>query len=261
MPELPDVEVFRRQLARSSLHRQVARVDVRDPRLLQGTSGRALGRRLRGRAMERTHRHGKHLVADLTGDGVLVLHFGMTGHLLAGRGDVPGQDHVRVVLGFDDGHWLALVDQRRLGRVAVSESLAGYVADEGLGPDALEPAPAALRDLLRARRGGLKATLMDQSRIAGLGNIYTDEVLFRARLDPRAPTRSLDDAAARRLHRAVHHVVDVAVERRADPAALPRTWLLPHREDGAPCPRGRGTVRAFRSGGRTGYWCPGCQGS
>lgn len=259
MPELPDVEVFRRRLAATSLHRRIERVRVLDGRLLHDVDERTLDRTLRGRSLEATHRHGKHLVVDVSDDGVLVLHFGMTGHLATGEGDPPALPHLRLEVDFTDGHHLLLVDQRRLGQVTLADSLDEYVDRRGLGPDALSLRPAELRDLLQRSRGGVKATLMDQDKVAGLGNIYSDEVLFQARIDPRAPARQLDDAAYRRLHRALRHVATVAVERGADPGRMPRTWLLPNREEGAPCPRGTGTVQKFRSGGRSGYWCSECQ--
>jgi formamidopyrimidine-DNA glycosylase len=100
---------------------------------------------------------------------------------------------------------------------------------------------------------------MDQGRIAGLGNIYTDEVLFQERVDPRSSARGMDDAAYRRLHRQVRRVAALAIDRGADPDRLPRTWLLRSRDEGAACPRGHGTVRRYRSGGRAGYYCPTCQ--
>jgi formamidopyrimidine-DNA glycosylase len=259
VPELPDVEIFRRTLARSSLHREIERVQVRDSTMLHEVSARQLARGLRGCSLERTHRHGKHLLVDLSGRGVLVLHFGMTGHLALGEGKAPADRHVRFVVGFADDHWLALVDQRRLGRIALADGVNDYVVREHLGPDALSLSALELRDVVRASRGSVKSTLMDQARVAGLGNIYTDEVLFQARIDPTAPAAQLDDAGCRRLHRQLHRVVDIAVERNADPDRFPQTWLLPNRQDGARCPRGHGVVRSFRSGGRNGYWCPTCQ--
>jgi len=258
VPELPDVEIYRRTLARTSLHREVRTVQVLDGTMLDGVGARALRDRLRGRTLQATRRHGKHLVVDVSDGGVLVLHFGMTGRLATGTDEEPDDDHTRVVVRFVDG-WLALVDQRRLGRVSMADDLASYVSRERLGPDAMSLSVAELRGRVRGSRGGIKATLMDQARIAGLGNIYTDEVLFQARIDPVAPAPTLDDAAVRRLHRQLHRVVDLAVERHADPTRVPRSWLLPRREDGRPCPRGNGTVRAHRVGGRTAYWCPECQ--
>jgi formamidopyrimidine-DNA glycosylase len=259
VPELPDVEIFRRRLARNSLHREVDRVRVRDRTMLHDVSERKLARTLRGRSLERTHRHGKNLLVDVSGNGVLVMHFGMTGYLATGEGEIPTDRHLRLVIGFADRHWLALIDQRRLGRIALADGVEDYVARERLGPDVLSLSAGELRDVVRASRGSTKSTFMDQGRVAGLGNIYTDEVLFQARIDPTSPAAQLDDAASHRLHRQLHRVVSIAVERNADPDRFPRTWLLPSRQDGARCPRGKGTVRAFRSGGRTGYWCPTCQ--
>lgn len=258
MPELPDVEVFRRRIARTTLHREIERVQVRDPALLHGVDAGGLERALQGSTFEGTSRHGKNLAVDVSGGGVLVLHFGMTGHP---ETEEPGLSdrHVRLVIGFSDGGRLAVVDQRRLGRVALADDLGEYAARAGLGPDALSLGPAALRGVMRESRGGVKATLMDQGQLAGMGNIYADEVLFQARIDPRAQAASLDEVAYLRLHRRLHRVVRIAVERDADPGRLPRTWLITHREDGVPCPRGNGEVRRFRSGGRAGYWCPACQ--
>jgi formamidopyrimidine-DNA glycosylase len=257
VPELPDVEVYRRTLARTSLHRRIDRVRVRDDSMLRGVTGRRLSAALRGHELEATHRHGKHLLVDVSDGGELALHFGMTGHLETGD-EVDGP-HVRLELRFADGGALALVDQRRLGHVALAAGVDELVAQQDLGPDALSLGPREFADILRRSRGGLKATLMDQSVIAGLGNIYTDEVLFQARLDPRARAADLSPAEQRRLHRQLQRVLALAIGRDADPDRLPATWLLPHREDGAPCPRGRGVVRRLRVNGRAGYWCPECQ--
>lgn len=258
MPELPDVEIFRRRLARSGLHRRIADVQIRDSRMLRHDGGRDVERTLRGRSLEATHRRGKHLIVDLSDGGVLALHFGMTGYLTAEDGESI-EEHARMVVELDDGPRLRFVDQRRLGWIALADTSDDYVAREGLGPDALALTPAELRNVMRDSRGSVKATLTDQGRIAGLGNIYADEVLFQARVDPRASACDLDPAAYRRLHRQLRRVAELAIDRGADPDRLPRTWLLPHREEGTPCPRGRGTVRRYRSGGRTGYHCPTCQ--
>jgi formamidopyrimidine-DNA glycosylase len=110
-------------------------------------------------------------------------------------------------------------------------------------------------------RGGLVAALMDQSVVAGIGNIYSDEILFHARLDPRMPARTVTDGESARLHRQLHRVLERAIEAHAQPDRMPAGWLINAREDGAPCPRGAGTVRPYRAAGRTAYWCPECQGS
>lgn len=259
MPELPDVEVFRRRLERDCLGRRIDRVRVSDPTLLREVSRNRLETTLRGQELRGTRRHGKHLFAAVD-DGWLVLHFGMTGFLEWRPGsEDDGPGHLRAALCFEDGSRMVYDDQRRLGFVSLTDNVSGYIEEHGLGPDALDLGPADLREILRARRGGIKAALMDQGAVAGVGNIYSDEILFHARLHPRTPAARLDGAAYRRLHRQTRRVLQMAADRGADPARLPDTWLLPHREDGAPCPRGRGTVRRISMSGRGAFYCPECQ--
>ena len=257
MPELPEVEIFRRQVASDSLHRPVERVRSPDPEVLDDTGDRALTRTLRGLTFREVRRHGQHLLIEVSGGGVLGLSFGPTAYPTTGP--VPDEHHLRLIVTFADGAALSLLDQGRTSRVTLADTVEQYVAARRLGPDAMALSAEDLRDLVRASKDELKATLTDQQQIAGLGDVYTDELLFQARIDPRTPGRAVDEQACRRLHRMLHRVVGLAVQRDADPARLPRTWLLPHREHGVPCPRGRGTVRQFRSRGQTGYWCPGCQ--
>ena len=260
MPELPDVETFRRRLAHTGLHREISRVEVRDPSLLHGVKRDRLRQVLRDSDLTTTRRHGKHLFAKTDG-AWLVEHFGMTGYLLSTADKDALPEHTRFVLHFTDGRSLALVDQRRLGSVGLVDDPDHFVADEQLGPDALAVTEAELGELLAGRRGGLKSALMDQRLLAGIGNIYSDEILFQARLHPKLSASDLDEAARRRLHRQVRRVFRTAIERRADPRCLPHSWLLRHREDGAPCPRGNGRVRRLTPHGRGAYYCPTCQAS
>jgi formamidopyrimidine-DNA glycosylase len=260
VPELPDVEVFRRRLARSGLHRRMGRVEVPDPTVLRTVSRQRLARTLHDRELVRTRRHGKHLLVAVDEVGWLVLHFGMTGSLVFRQAGEPGTEHPRLLLHFA-GRRLVFDDPRKLGFVTLTDDDETYVAGQHLGPDALEVSPAALRELLTSRRGALKPALMDQALLAGIGNIYSDEILFQARVDPRRAASRLDDETLRRLHRQIGRVLRMAADRDADPERLPRTWLLPHREDGAPCPRGNGQIRRYRLSGRGAFYCPGCQAS
>ncbi len=259
MPELPDVEVFRRRLADNGLHQRITRLEVPDPTVLRSVSRQRLARALHGRQLVRTRRHGKHLLVSVEGDGWLVLHFGMTGLLAFPRAGEPTTGHPRLVLHVEGRRRMIYDDARRLGFVTLTDDDETYVAQEDLGVDALAVSRTGLRDLLAARGGALKSALMDQSLLAGIGNIYSDEILFQAGVDPRRPASGLDDATLRRLHRQIGRVLRMAADRGADPERLPRTWLLPHRDDGVPCPRGNGEVRKLRIGGRSAFYCPGCQ--
>lgn len=259
MPELPDVEVFRRYLRRRALHRRVEGVDVRSSRVHQ-VSPSTLRRRLQGHRLESSHRHGKLLFVGLDDSaGALVLHFGMTGFVRYYRDEADEPGHARLVLALDDGHRLAYDDQRTFGRVDVADDPEAYVQERELGPDALSASERVFVERLAGRSGSVKAALMDQHVLAGIGNVYSDEILFHARLHPAADVASLSDDELRGLHRATQHVLRRAIDAKADVDRMPRTWLLPHRQRGGRCPRCGEAVQRRNVSGRTAWLCPSCQ--
>lgn len=256
MPELPDVEVFRRYLKRTALHHRVVGVSVRDRTVLD-VSPRTLARRLSGHRLDRARRHGKFLLVELDDGGVLVLHFGMTGFLERFKESPP--EHARVILDLDDGSHLAYDDQRMFGEIDLADDADRYIEKRHLGPDALSLDREAFVELLRRQRGTIKSALMNQHHMAGIGNIYSDEILFHARLHPETPVRRLDDDELRALHRELRRVVQGAIAAGADPARMPRGWLLPHRSAGESCPRCKGKLSSKTVRGRTSWFCPACQ--
>ncbi|MFD5796093.1 Fpg/Nei family DNA glycosylase [Streptomyces diastatochromogenes] len=259
MPELPDVEGFRNVMNTCGHVRRVRRVDVRDTGVLRGVTAKRLRRELEGRRLGRPWRHGKVLVVPV-GDGLaLVWHFGMTGELLCARADDPPHTHDRVVLTLDDERQLRYRDQRKLQGIRLSpnpRALERLLAR--LGPDALEMARQDFLELLAGRRGAVKGVLMDQSLIAGLGNLLSDEILWRARVAPRRPARDLGDAEARHVFTAMRRVL--ATANRAGRVPPRRSWLTGHRDDAEPeCPRCGGRLRSRRVSGRRTVWCEHCQ--
>ncbi len=260
MPELPDVAACRRYLQRHALRQPIAHTRVRDRRLLRGISAAALSRRLAHEQLTATRRHGKHLFAR-SGKGWLTLHFGMTGTLRyydRAQEDIP--PHTGLLLEFGNGHALAYRCPRRLGRIGWTEGVEDFVRSQHLGPDALDHAldAGALRRRLGAR-GAIKARLLDQSRIAGIGNLYADEILYQAGIHPATAVRLLTGPEVRRLHRVMRRVLRTAARHGGRVAELPRRWLLPHREGDHRCPRCGGTATRTSVGGRTTWYCPGCQ--
>jgi formamidopyrimidine-DNA glycosylase len=265
MPELPDVELYKRHLDATCRGRRIRDVVVSDTRVLAGISASELHRALAGTRIAGSRRHGKHLLVELEGNGLLALHFGMNGalqHFIDGEEDPP---YDRVRLDFADGHHLAYVNPRRIGEVALASDAASFVAAHELGPDALDPAFdfAALAKAVAGSRRDVKSLLMDQSTVAGIGNIYSDEILFQARLHPRTRTGGLDRAARRRLFEAMKSVLETAIasgagaERLVD--RLPHSFLLPQRKKGGHCPRCGGPLATEKFAGRTGYYCLRCQ--
>jgi len=265
VPELPDVELYRRRLELGALSRPIARVEVADPRSLQHLTPADLAVRLAGARLAATRRHGKHLFAALSGGGWLTFHFGMNGVLqcLDGGEAVPRYLKVRVV--FEDGGTVVFADKRVLGRVGLTADVDAFVREAGLGPDALDDGfeAAALAAALARRRVAVKAVLMDQAVTAGIGNIYADEILFQARLHPLTVAATLDLGAARELHGAMRRALGEAIACGAGSEQylerLPAYCLLPQRHRGGHCPRCTARLGTFKLGGRTGYACARCQ--
>lgn len=258
MPELPDVEGFRRYWSRHMTGRRVSRVEVPAPAIVRNRSARAFAHALSGRRFERPDRHGKWMIAA-TGGPALLLHFGMTGGLRwSGRGGEARHRHDRVVfvtaggemryrnMRMLGGAWLAR-DERELERIVGP-----------LGPDAAHLAAGELDRLLEGRRGGAKATLMNQRLVAGIGNELSDEILWRARVHPARSLRALSPRKRERVAEATVAVLAASSRR----GRIPREpgWLEEQRgRRDARCPRCGRELRRSRIAGRTSYWCPGCQ--
>lgn len=266
MPELPDVEGFRTVLRRATGHR-IDAVDVEDEGVLRDVSADALRDTASGRAFGTGRRHGKWLIAPLREPGrrhradepSIVFHFGMTGELIWCPGD-PGEPHRhdRVVFATEAGQ-LRFHDMRKLQgvRLAAGDEAVGDLLS-GTGPDAATISLDELRGRLNTTRRQVKAALIDQSAVAGLGNLLADEILWRARIPPRAATRDLTDDDWRRLHRRTRSTVRAAIPTGRVP---PRgSWLTGHRDESTPtCPRCGTQLRLERVGGRATVWCPRCQ--
>jgi formamidopyrimidine-DNA glycosylase len=261
MPELPDVEGVARFLRRSAAHRRITRVEVRDPSVVRSPAPRMFARRLRGRSIRSVGRRGKYLLIGLSGDLVVVGHLRMTGEFVMVPRGRPFRAQTRLVLGLgrDD---LRFVDQRRFGHVDLvgAADLAAVPGLRALGAEPLSPEFSLdrLRALVAGRRGTLKAFLLRQDLIAGIGNIYADEILFRARLRPGRQLRTLRADEIRALYgsiRAVLRRAVAALSRRGRPVGD----LTIVREPGGTCPRCGGPLRVAAIAGRTTYFCPRCQ--
>ena len=265
MPELPDVEIFKRVLDEHGVGRMVEHVAVPDPGSLEGATGPALQRRLQDQHLSASSRHGKVLFAVFEDAATLAMHFGTNGSLRALRAKEHEPASTRILFSFADGERLAYVNPRRIGHVCVTDSPTEFVATEQMGPDALHPAfdEKAFSALLAKRRQPIKAVLMDQGRIAGIGNIYADEILFQACLHPGLAAQSLDVATRRRLFEAMQLVLRTAIACGAGAEEftdrLPNGFLLPQRHAGGQCPRCGAGLTMDKRGGRTSYHCPKCQ--
>lgn len=265
MPELPDVEGFKRVLARCASDKTIDRVIVNDARILGKLPAQTFAARLQNSKLTAAHRHGKYLMAKIDRGGWLLLHFGMTGGLdcVHKGGDEP--PFTRVRFDFSDDGCLAYTNKRMIGRVSIVEDASAFIGEEGLGPDALDPRltySAFERAVLGSKRD-VKSVLMDQSIVAGIGNIYSDEILFQARINPVQRIDRLAPADRKRLFNTMRKVLRTAVARGAGSEQfterMPRGSLLPERKKGGRCPRCGSRLKVFKVGSRTAYCCPRCQ--
>jgi formamidopyrimidine-DNA glycosylase len=271
VPELPEVETIRRQLAPLVEGRTLARLEIADPRWCEPLAPEALVDALAGRRVERLGRRGKYLLWQAQDEVTLVLHLRMTGTLLYDAPD--GTPYRRVRMTLDDGHHLSFCDPRRfgtgelmLGDAAIHAFLDARLGVEPLGPDFTTE---RLRLLARGRRAPVKAFLLDQRRIAGVGNIYADEALFRARIHPLTPAGRLKRPQLEALHDAVRIVLTAGIDaggstiddfRHADGVRGSfQDEFLVHRRRGEPCPVCGDEVVKLVAAGRGTYVCQSCQ--
>ena len=269
MPELPEVETIRSQLAPRLEGRTLVRVEILDPRLTRPIDLFEVAEELEGDSVRSVERRGKYLVLRLESGLALLVHLRMTGSF----GFEP-TTHERAVLELDDGTRLAYRDVRRFGTWLVVDDaeLEPYLAGKN-GPEPLSArfTAAWLGSRLAVRRAAVKAVLLDQRVVAGLGNIYADEALWRARVSPLLPAQDLDADEIRRLQRAIRAALRAGIERQGSTLSEYRTpdgsrgamqeEFRVYGRDGLPCRRCGTTITKTRVGGRGTWYCPRCQPS
>ncbi len=273
MPELPEVESTRRFLEPALTGKRIMHAEVRRARMVRRQDGDFAARVTR-RTIRRFRRHGKFLIADLSGDMTWVTHLGMSGRISLARRSAPEVAHTNVVIRVGGGTEMRFVDPRTFGFVVAytPEELAASPLAR-LGPDALTDLPplAALADRLAGRTAPIKALLLDQHLVAGLGNIYADEALYRARIAPLRPGGSLSREELGRLRRAIRDTLAAGL-RWGGTSLDDLAYLLPDGRAGEFAARlrayGRTDEPCFRCGSpirhtmlrqRSTHWCAECQ--
>ena len=259
MPELPEVETFKRYLDSTSLHQRITGIEVRDGYVLKHVSPRELARRLKGRRFENSSRHGKHLFVRAGNEVWLRLHFGMTGWLQYLHRDEETPNTARVLFRFANNRRLAFDDQRKFGEIELIEDVDEFLQTRGLGLDALEISPSQFKAIIGKHHGAVKAILLNQQLIAGIGNLYADEILFRARMHPATEAVRMSDKDLTGLFRAMRYVLEKAIALKTDFNRLPKSWLLTHRGKAGRCPCCGRALKSATIGGRTSWFCAYCQ--
>lgn len=273
MPELPEVETVARGLKAALLGTRILSVRLGKTDFIDDPA--ALERDLPGARIESVARHGKFLVLGLEGTQadrgglVLLVHLGMTGQLVTRPNEAPVAPHTHVILRLDDGRELRYTDIRRFGRMRLMRSGEQGSILGGLGLDPLETSEAEFVAVLHSRSAHVKALLLDQHVLRGMGNIYTDESLWRARIHPRRIGANLGPGELRRLYRAVQDVLKEAIRSRGssisdyvDSEGERGEFQLKHRvyqREEKKCFRCGALIRRIIVAGRSSYFCPTCQ--
>ena len=260
MPELPEVEFARSVIERAALRRRIADVDDTDTYVCRPHRPGEIRAALVGRRLVAAHRRGKSLWSETADGPVLGLHLGMSGKIVvadADGGEVDGGDHwergrapgdyrwSRFAVTFEDGGRMLLVDPRRLGRVTLDPPV------DLLGPDAATVTPGDFRAAVTQGTAPIKARLLDQRAIAGIGNLLADENLWPARIHPARPVDELDREDVTRLLRATRGAVKAALRG----GGVHTLTVIPLRTPGARCPRDHAPMARGKVGGRTSWWC------
>jgi len=264
MPELPEVEIARRNLERWWEGRAADEVALLDEKLLEGTEPDELVEALEETLVD-AGRRGKYLLMEMADGSTVMFHFRMTGKIV--RNDEPESEYARLSWRLPEIGWLCFVDMRRLGDARVFEpgELENYESLAEMGPDPMEMSAADWREVLPERRM-FKTAVMDQSVVAGLGNIAASELLWRLQLPPRVKRGDLSDEDLEELASTLPRYIESVIAEEADDEIiyieedLSVNPFQVYRRQGDPCPRCDAAIAKKDVGGRSTYFCPECQG-
>ncbi len=268
MPELPEVEAVRRRLARDCVGARITQVEVRRAGTIRPQPECTFRARVEGGMVMAVSRRAKHLFLHLDNAHTLHMHLRMTGNVYVLPDAHFPPARARLFFYLEDGRALVFDDPRCLGRVSAEKTEEISALLPPLGPEPLDPtfSVEVFVDIARRSKLPAKLFLMDQSKLAGLGNIYAAEALYEARISPKTPIQDLSITRLRRLHASIRHVLEIAIpccERAyAKPGQFVEADEYPtavYGRAGLPCPRCATTVARMPQGGRSTYFCPRCQ--
>ena len=257
MPELPDVEVFRSYFNSTALNKKVADVDVQDDEILENMSSRSFQMRMKGETFQATHRHGKYLFIELDREETLMMHFGMTGSLKYYKNEDEKPDYSRVIFNLSNGYKLSFVCPRKLGKIGLVEDEADFIEDNKLGPDAYSDdfKWEEFKEVMSGKRGSIKTTLMDQKVLAGIGNVYSDEILFHSGIYPFTEIKELNEEELKTIFKKMKMVFEKAIKAEVKEDKFPKNFLLLKRGEDEECPVCGGRIKREKYSGRSSYYC------
>lgn len=259
MPELPEVHTFQQYFNEAAFKAPIKKVVVYDDKIIRNMDGDAFSDWLKGRSFTHSIRRGKYLFAGLDNDEYLLLHFGMTGDLKYYQDKEEAPRHERFVIIFKDGFRLGFDCPRKFARIVSIQNLDQYIAEVKLGEDALEMSEEAFLDAMDNRKTSIKGFLLNQKLIAGVGNLYADEILYQTKVHPASTVNALKPKQRKLIYAAMQEILNKAVSHAAHYKSYPDDWFFQWRVEGQKAPNGKGTVSVEKIAGRTTYYFKGYQ--
>jgi formamidopyrimidine-DNA glycosylase len=257
MPELAEVEIFKNYFDITSLDQKITKIIVTDIRILN-TDEKPFKNEIIGKKFINSIRHGKYLFAKLN-PHFLVFHFGMTGDLSYFQNEEELPPYSKVVFFFENDYALSYISQRMFGRLEITDSIEAFLKKKKLGPDALKMTFEEFQETLKKRSTIAKNALMNQSIIAGIGNIYSDEILFQSHIHPKARINEITDQNVKILFDKIKTVLTYGIKMEGVLEAYSSKYLIPHRKKDGSCPTCGSIIERYEFQGRHGFFCPKCQ--
>ncbi len=259
MPELPEVNSFQRYFDETALHQKIVKVKVQDDKIIRNVSGRAFAKYLKGRTFTQSYRQGKYLFGILDNGKSVLLHFGMTGDLKYYSEEEDQPKHERFHFDFGNGFKLGFDCPRKFARILYLEDYQEYIASVNLGEDALRIKEKDFLEKLKGKKASIKGFLLNQKQLAGVGNLYADEICFRTKIHPASKVDQLSAALRKKIYHAMIAILQFGVDRNATYGQYPDDWLWHYRKEGIKGPKKKGIMQSATIAGRTTYWSEGYQ--
>ncbi|MEX0940408.1 MAG: DNA-formamidopyrimidine glycosylase family protein [Candidatus Babeliales bacterium] len=266
MPELPEVKNFTRYIKATSLHKKITDVTAQDKRLIKEVTFSDFKKHVIDNAFEDAIQRGKYTIISLKKKkNFLIMHFGMTGSVHYIKSDTPkeGNDkYTKVIFKFSNDYELRWINKRKFGALFLVKNLDEIKALKTLGPDPLSLTESKFLKIMNDHeRQNIKSFLMDQKNIAGIGNEYSDEILYQAKINPHKSVQDLNTTTRKKLFKTIKDVLKEAIDiRMHDKKFDPKKWLIVHRKKNGHCPKNSNhKLKNETIAGRSSYWCPICQ--
>lgn len=257
MPELPEVETYKRYFDLTSLNQVIDDVKIIDDRILLASEKNFM-KCLIGGKFEETIRHGKYLLAKVRNCNI-VFHFGMSGWLEYFSSEESEPKYSKVIFRFNNGYSLAYISIRMFGKLDLAESLETFKKKKNLGPDAYKMSFDEFQGAINRRTAIMKSALLNQDIVCGIGNIYSDEILFKAKIHPKRKINTLNENELEMLFKSIKEVLEYGITHEGELNTYSNSFLIPHRNEEEHCPKCGSIINRYEISGRHGFYCPKCQ--